>query len=213
MEELTGKIRKHINNNMWYHGTVYSNWNNFCQNGILADYNKNTSDALDFGYGFYLAPSKERAEHYIISMMDNTEFYSGDDIPMILGFEFNPLGWFEGDEYNTKIFNKYDDEFAVFVFENRTENIRGTRQHNYDIIYGVMSDSVPTLEIMKYKMGISSREDVIETLKKPTSMKQLSLHNQNICDIINLKEAYTIDRDTSERKELNLDDYNKQRIS
>lgn len=31
MEELTGKIKKHINNNIWYHGTVYSNWDNFAK--------------------------------------------------------------------------------------------------------------------------------------------------------------------------------------
>ena len=40
---------------------------------------------------------------------------------MILGFEFVPLGWFEKEEYNAKIFRKYDDEFAIFVFENRTK--------------------------------------------------------------------------------------------
>ena len=42
-------------------------------------------------------------------------------------------------------------------------------------------------------------------------MKQLSLHNQNLCDIIILKEAYTIDTITNERKELNINEYGKQR--
>jgi hypothetical protein len=209
MKELTGKIRKHINKSMWYHGTIYRNWSSFCKNGILADYNKDTSDALDFGYGFYLAPTNERAEHYILSMMQNTEFFKDTDEAMILGFEFNPLNWFEGDEYNTKIFDKYDDEFALFVFENRTENIAGSKQHNYDIIFGVMSDSVPTREILKYRMGEISKEDVINSLKISTSMKQLSLHNQDICDIIKLKEAYVIDKSTGERKELDVNEYRK----
>ncbi len=121
MEEITAKTRKVLSQNMWYHGTVLSNWNSFCQNGILVDINKDTSDALDFGYGFYLAPTKERAEHYITSIMENTDFYKDDDFPLILGFEFVPLGWFEKEEYNAKIFRKYDDEFAIFVFENRTK--------------------------------------------------------------------------------------------
>lgn len=42
---------------------------------------------------------------------------------------------------------------------------------------------------------------------KATSMKQLSLHNQKLCDIIKLKVAYTIDKITGERKELNINDY------
>lgn len=207
MDEITSKVRKVLNQNMWYHGTVFSNWESFCKNGIIADYNKDTSDALDFGYGFYLAPSKERAEHYIISMMENSGFYVKDEKPMILGFEFTPLEWFEGEEYQTKIFSKFDDEFAIFVFENRTENIMGDKQHNYDVIYGVMSDSVPTIAIQEYKMGIRTKEDVLECLKKSTSMKQISLHNQKLCDIIKLKEVYVIDKETNERKELNVNDY------
>lgn len=171
--------------------------------------NKDTSDALDFGYGFYLAPNKERAEYYITSMMQNTDFYKDDDSPLILGFEFTPLEWFEGEDYNTKIFGKYDDEFAIFVFENRTENVFGSKQHDYDVIYGVMSDSVPTQTVLEYKMGIKTKEEVLDSLKKATSMKQISLHNQNLCDIIRLKEAYIIDKTTSERKELNINDYGK----
>lgn len=209
MEEIAGKLRKTLSQNMWYHGTVYSNWQNFCKNGIIADFNKDTSDALDFGYGFYLAPSKERAENYIMGMMKNSGFYLENDKPMILGFEFVPLEWFESDEYQTKILSKYDDEFAIFVFENRTENVFGTKQHDYDVIYGVMSDSVPTRIIQEYKIGIKTKEDVLESLKKSTSMKQISLHKQDLCDIIKLKEAYIIDKDTNERKELNINEYGK----
>lgn len=210
MQEITGKIKKVLSQNMWYHGTVFSNWTNFCQKGVLADFNKDTSDALDFGYGFYLTPTKEKAEDYITRMMKNADFYSPNDIPMILGFEFTPIKWFDDDKYNTKILGKYDDEFAIFVFENRTENTYGSKQHDYDVIYGVMSDSVPTQAILEYKMGLKTKEDVLECLKKPTSMKQLSLHNQNLCDIIKLKEAYTIDTTTNERKELNVNEYGKQ---
>lgn len=207
MNEITGKISRVLSQNIWYHGTVYSNWKSFCENGVIADFNKDTSDALDFGYGFYLAPNKERAEHYIISMMKNCDFYAKDEQPMILGFEMTPLEWFVEEEYQTKIFSKFDDEFAIFVFANRTENMMGTKQHSYDVIYGVMSDSVPTVEIQEYKMGNKSKEEVLECLKKSNSMKQISLHNQKLCDIIKLKEAYIIDKKTNERKELDVNDY------
>jgi len=85
----------------------------------------------------------------------------------------------------------------------------GNKQHNYDIIYGVMSDSIPTIAIQEYKMGIKTKEEVLQCLKKPTSMKQISLHNQKLCDMIKLKEAYVINVETDERKELNLNDYYK----
>jgi len=162
---------------MWFHGTVSGNWESFCKNGVLVDFNKDTSDSLDFGFGFYLAPTKERAESYIRGMMENALFYSPTDHPMILGFEFRPIDIFEDTSYNSKILSKDDDEFAIFVFENRCENIDGSKQHGYDVIYGVMSDSVPTKAIMEYKMGIITKEELLESLKKSTSMKQLSLHN------------------------------------
>lgn len=202
--EIAQKIKNRLNQNIWYHGTVLSNWDSFRQNGVIVDYNKDTSNALDYGYGFYLAPSKEKAESYIKGMIKNTSFYSETDQPLILGFEFVPLKWFEEDEYKTKIFNKYDDEFASFVFKNRTENIMGTKQHAYDVIYGVMTDAVPTILIAEYQMGIKSKEEVMEGLKKPTSMKQISLHSQKLCDIIKLKEAYVIDLEKNERKELDI---------
>ena len=140
-------------------------------------------------------------------MMKNASFYAEDDKPMILGFEFTPLEWFENDDYLTKIFAKFDDEFAIFVFENRTEYIDGSKQHDYDVIYGVMSDAVPTLLIQQYKFGTITKEEAIEGLKKPTSMKQISLHNQKLCDIIRLKEAYVIDLENNEREELDINEY------
>ncbi|MBQ8803331.1 MAG: DUF3990 domain-containing protein [Tyzzerella sp.] len=212
MGEVTGKTEKVLRQNMWYHGTVFSNWDSFCKNGILVDYNKDTSDALDFGYGFYLTLNQERAEHFITSMMKNSNFYSENEKPMILGFELKPLDWFRGEEYQTKIFDKFDDEFAEFVFENRIKNVMGNNQHHYDAIYGVMSDAVPMLLIQEYKMKNKTKEQVLESLKKSTSMKQISLHNQKLCDTIILKEAYFIDMDTNQRKELDINEYSKQRI-
>lgn len=72
-----------------------------------------------------------------------------------------------------------------------------------------MSDSVPTQMVLEYKMGIKTKQEVLASFKKATSMKQISLHNQELCDIIKLKEAYTIDIETGARKELNINDYGK----
>ena len=72
-----------------------------------------------------------------------------------------------------------------------------------------MSDSVPTISIMEFQMGIKSKDDVLADLKVGTSMKQISLHKQELCDIIKLKEAYILDKETGERKELNISDYSR----
>ena len=66
-----------------------------------------------------------------------------------------------------------------------------------------MSDSVPTLLIQKYKNKEITKEAVIDLLKKSTSNKQLSLHNQELCDKIKLTKAYLL----KTGKELNIDDY------
>ena len=194
---------------MWYHGTFLSSWGNICEKGVLANYNIDKSQDLDFGFGFYLAPTSEKAERYITGLLAKDPFISKEEQPIILGFEFNPLEWFESDTCNTKAFTSFDDEFALFVFNNRTENLRGSKQHNYDVIYGVMSDSVPTISILEYQMGRKSKEDVLADLKIGTSMKQISLHKQELCDIIKLKEAYILDKETGKRKELNINDYSR----
>jgi hypothetical protein len=55
MQKIEGKLRKSLSNTLWYHGTFLSNWSSICDSGILANYNLDRSQDLDFGYGFYLA--------------------------------------------------------------------------------------------------------------------------------------------------------------
>lgn len=154
-----------------------------------------------------MTPTKERAESFIAGLFKNKVYEHNEAV--VMGFLFEPLNAFENDTYKTKILNSYDDEFAMFVFDNRDNNIDGCNQHPYDIIFGVMSDSVPTITMSEYKMGRISKLEAVETLKKPTSMKQLSLHNQDLCDILKLQEVYLIDLNTFERKGLNPNEYRK----
>lgn len=103
---------------------------------------------------------------------------------------------------NSKVFDCNDcgNTFSPF---------NGKSQHNFDIIYGVMSDSVPTKLLIDYQMGVITKEMVLDGIKKPNSMKQLSLHNQELCDIIKPSRVYCYDMDTQCRKELDALVYNK----
>ena len=119
-------------------------------------------------------------------------------------YTFQPLAWFESLSYKTTTFEKFDDEFAEFVFKNRLESKSNEQRHNYDVIYGVMSDSLPTQLLLEYRAGEISKEDVLNGLKKGNSMKQLSIHNQALCDTILLTGAYEFDPKTQVRKELDI---------
>lgn len=65
-----------------------------------------------------------------------------------------------------------------------------------------MSDSVPAQLLPKYKADEIDKDDVIEGLKKSNSMKQLSIHNQEICNDISLSKLYLFNTLTRERKEI-----------
>lgn len=123
--------------------------------------------------------------------------------PIVIEFRFSPFEWYEKGTYNFGFLNTYNNEFAEFVFHNRVRNIFGEEQHEFDLIFGVMSDNLPTVLIQKYKANQITREEVIEGLKKSTSNKQISLHNQDLCDKIAPARAYFVQ--TGE--ELNIDEY------
>ena len=203
--EITTKLKNRLSKNIWFHGTKLSSWINIKENGVLADYNKETASDLDFGYGFYLSPTAQKAEQFITRELQIGVF-DKQDIPVILEFSFCPLQCQEETECNMLILNDYNEDFANFVFNNRTENFNGTKQHDYDMVYGVMSDSYPTKEIGEYKAGLKSKEDVLLALQKRTSVKQLSLHTQNICDILSLTRVYQLDFDNDVRKELDINE-------
>jgi len=203
-KDLKDKTKNILASNKWYHATTLGGWHNICRLGIQADYNKETSLDLDFGYGFYLSPTQELAESYIERLVKAVLIEKNE--PVIVEFNFTPLNWFV-DGHNSTVFEYYDDQFANFVFENRTENYNGGNQHNYDIIYGVMSDSVPTELLSKYGAGLITKQMVLDGIKKSTRMKQLSLHDQLLCDIIEPSKAYRFDVDTNSREELSVNEY------
>lgn len=204
--QISEKTKKALSAGAWYHGTTYESYLKL-KEGIVVDWNKGHD--LDFGYGFYLTTSERLAESYISRLLSWKDDYTGDSIPLgkqpvIIEYSALPIEWFTSPLYKTKAFPSFDDEFAEFVFFNRTENVYGESQHPYDAIFGVMSDSQPTKLIVSYNVGDITKEDVIAALKKGNSMKQLSLHNQKLCDMLYMQRAYLFNLKTYERKELDI---------
>lgn len=191
--------KKYLEQKTWFHGTTLSAWKELCNKKVKVDYNIGTE--LDFGYGFYLAPKEKQAAGYITRMLPYMEALDEDDrIPVVIEFELDLSKLNE--KYRHTKFLHFDEEFARFVFENRTHPQE--RIHNYDFIIGVMSDSNPQKLIFSYRKGEITDEEVVEGLQKFTSMEQLSLHNQEICDILKVKRVVRIDNG----KELDANEYN-----
>lgn len=195
---LSSKIRNILNASSWYHATTLPYMHNIIKTGLRIDYNK--GNELDFGYGFYLTTTEKMAERYITQL--SSWYPAGNDEYVVMEYSFMPLDYFLSDSYNTCIFDKFDTRFAEFVFTNRIEGRTGIQRHKYDMVYGVMTDSVPTQLITQYRAGDISKEDVLLGLQKDNSMKQLSIHNQKICDSLELKRVYHFNPVTCERKEI-----------
>lgn len=188
--ELSQKYIKRLANRQWFHATDEEGLQNILKTGVLSDYNKGSE--LDFGFGFYLSPSLEEAQNYINRLYHAV---SNDDEAIIIEFDFHPLTYFRNEAYNTYIFPHFNDEFAKFVFKNRwhartTSSNLYQQQHTYDIIYGCMSDGNPTNLLLQYENGEISYSDVIEGLKKDNHAKQLSIHNQEICNTLIITHIY-----------------------
>lgn len=200
--EITGKLQRTLSAENWYHATTFSNYKNILATGVKADYN--IGSELDFGYGFYLTTTENLAESYIARLQTWNNDSDVADMPVIMEYKINPLEIFNDANFNSMMFPKFDCDFAEFVFKNRINCNTKKQQHSYDIIYGVMSDSKPTKLLLSYRVGDITKDEVIAELQKDNRMKQLSLHNQGLCDKLILSRAYLFNPETEERKELNI---------
>lgn len=88
---ISVKELNRLNRSKWYHGTTIEGARNIQKIGVLANYNLGTE--LDFGMGFYLTDTYERAENYIskipVVRNDNSLIYPTEWA--VIEFEFNPF--------------------------------------------------------------------------------------------------------------------------
>lgn len=174
-----------LNKDEWFHGTTIEDAKNIMLNGVDALYN--VGSGHDYGPGFYLAPTLETAESYISKLplvLEDGTIKEARTEWAILKFEFNPFDLlFRTDsKYTFYNFPKYNEEFGKFVLKNWTENVNNENPHGYDIIWGVMSDSVPDKIASDYETGRISYSEAVKMFMKSTSMKQLYIGNNSICE-------------------------------
>lgn len=179
-----------LNQDLWYHGTTIESAENIAKSGVIANYNFGTE--LDFGPGFYLTDTFERASSFIsrIPLITPNGIKQARDNWAIVVFTFNPftLLFSSNTMYSYRNFPKHNDDFANFVFYNRINNAYNENPHNYDLIWGVMSDNNPSKIIFNYREHLIDRDTAITLLKKSNSMRQLYISNQNICNTLKIQE-------------------------
>ncbi|AUD12360.1 MULTISPECIES: DUF3990 domain-containing protein [unclassified Planococcus (in: firmicutes)] len=204
--EIREKTKKILQRTQWYHGTTKDGFKKIMSQGVKFDVGLGSE--LDFGPGFYLAPEHQMAENFITNQINvlkkegTEEFLSSDQLePVIIEFGFTPYHYWENGEL--KVLDKFDREFASFVTENRIRALEGL-VHDYPLVYGVMSDTIPTLLVSQFRDGELSKEEVITEIQKTrNSKRQVSIHRQEICDILTMTNAYEVDGG----KELDINDY------
>ena len=107
----------------------------------------------DFGKAFYLSADKNQA----FEMGQSKAALFGGN-PVISIFEFDE-SIMSSSELKVKVFERYDKEWADFIFANRNKKNKDF-SHGYDIVYGpIANDSVGNPSSMNFVRGrwISNR--------------------------------------------------------
>ena len=78
--------------------------------------------------------------------------------------------------------------------------------HAWEFTAGVTSDTKPVYLIQEYMLGRKTKEEILAELTIGTSVRQLCLHSQPLCDTIKPTKAYILNG-----KELDINEYRKKR--
>ena len=126
-------------------------------NQLITEINLSKGKAFkDFGKGFYTTHLKEQAYFWSKRISDR---FGGE--PIITEFEFDFEGA-ESDGLNIKIFERPDEEWAVFVMNNRNTEIEF--YHDFDIVIGPVADDNMARLFGLYELNVIDLEAVVKGL-------------------------------------------------
>jgi hypothetical protein len=110
----------------------------------------------DFGKAFYLSDDKLQA---LEMAQFRAEFE--DATPFVNVYEFDE-SLFE--QFQTKRFEDYTEEWAHFVYDHRTDPNGGTL-HDYDIVFGPIANDRIGAQITRYKQGYISFDEFLKRIQ------------------------------------------------
>lgn len=115
----------------------------------------------DFGRGFYLTDDRNQARR----MAEQRTLIEQYGTPTITRFSFDEH-LLNNSGLKTKIWNRYCEEWALFVVMNRDVH-RQQPSHDYDLVYGPIADDGVTYLLRRYTSGAITIKELLQELQYP----------------------------------------------
>lgn len=126
----------------------------------------------DFGKGFYLTRIEEQA----VQMARRTAAIYGGE-PVVSSFEFDETKAFDDANLSIKRFEEPNEEWALFVMNNRSRNVQHPT-HAYDLVIGPVADDTIATLFRNFDDGIIDMPMLINGLRYKKISSQYFFHSQ-----------------------------------
>ena len=113
----------------------------------------------DFGQAFYLTEDRKQAVEIASARVD---IFGGT--PIINEYDFDE-SLIRNGELSCKKFDKYDEEWAEFIYNNRDETLCPPFNHSYDVVYGPIANDRVGLQIRNFRQGNIDKKEFLRRLK------------------------------------------------
>lgn len=125
----------------------------------------------DFGRGFYLTPIEEQA---VLMARRTASIYGGE--PIVTCFDFDETGAMSNPAISTKRFEEPNEEWALFVMDNRNRE-REHPTHTYDIVIGPVADDTIATLFRNFDDGIIDLPTLVSGLRYKKISSQYFFHS------------------------------------
>ncbi len=144
-----------------------------------------TQRFLDFGKGFYTTTNQNQAERRAMIKQNRRQ----NQAEAVVSIYELPNTVFSDKSFNIQEFTKADEQWLDFVFQNR----KGTAEHNFDIVIGLVANDTLYATLTLYEAGILTKSETIQRLKAHKLYDQISLHTENALRQLTFFESYKVD--------------------
>ena len=134
----------------------------------------------DFGCGFYLTDIEEQA---ILMAKRTASIYGGT--PFVSVFEFDEVAVLLNSALSIKCFDKPNEEWALFVMNNRSRAQKHP-VHEYDIVIGPVADDAIAVLFRNFDDGIIDLPTLVNGLKYKQVSSQYFFHTQKAAAYLNV---------------------------
>ena len=143
-----------------------------------------TQRFLDFGKGFYTTTNQNQAERWAKIKQKRLQ----NNTLAIVSIYQLPKNIFSDKLFNIQEFNKTNEDWLDFVFNNR----KGTLNHNFDIVIGPVANDTLYATLTLYESGILTKPETIERLKVHKLYDQVSFHTAKALNHLIFFDSYEV---------------------